>query len=81
MSDAQVAPRHSGESFEGFLASATPQLRRAFVARYGPELGNEVFADATAWAWEHREQLEAMTNPVGYLFRVGQTSVRSQVRH
>ncbi len=80
MSDAQVTPRHSGESFEDFLASATPQLRRAFVARYGPELGNEAFADATAWAWEHREQLESMSNPVGYLFRVGQTSVRSQVR-
>ncbi len=80
MSDARVTPQRPNESFEDFLASSTAPLRRAFVARYGPELGVEALADSTAWAWEHREQLEQMANPVGYLFRVGQTSVRSQVR-
>jgi RNA polymerase sigma-70 factor (ECF subfamily) len=80
MSDASVAPRRTTESFEEFLEGATPGLRRAFFARYGTEFGNEALADATAWAWEHRESLGSMGNPVGYLFRVGQTSVRAQSR-
>ena len=71
MSHAPVRPQRPDESFEDFLASAAAPLRRAFVARYGPELGIEVLADSTAWAWEHPEQLERMANPVGYLFRVG----------
>jgi RNA polymerase sigma factor (sigma-70 family) len=80
MSDASVAPRLTTESFEEFLESATPGLRRAFVARYGTELGNEASSDAIAWAWEHRQELQSMGNPIGYLFRVGQTSVRAQTR-
>ena len=69
-----------GGSFEDFVGSVSARLRRALVARYGVELGCEAFADALEWAWEHREQLAAMHNPSGYLYRVGQTSVRSNVR-
>jgi DNA-directed RNA polymerase specialized sigma24 family protein len=56
------------------------RLRRALVARYGVELGVEACAEATAWAWAHRTRLLAMTNPVGYLYRVGQSAVRAQSR-
>ena len=80
MSDASVAPQLTTESFEEFLESATPGLCRAFVARYGTELGNEASSDAIAWAWEHRQELQSKGNPIGYLFRVGQTSVRAQTR-
>ena len=69
-----------GESFEAFVESIGLRLSRAFVARYGVELGAEAFADALEWAWEHRDDLAAMENSVGYLYRVGQTSVRSNVR-
>lgn len=65
---------------ERLLAAAERRLRRALVARYGVELGNEATADAIAYAWEHRQQLATMGNPVGYLFRVGQTAVRRQLR-
>lgn len=71
---------HTGESFDEFVATISPRLRRAFVARYGIELGNEALADALSWAWEHRDRLSEMDNPAGYLYRVGQTSVRSNVR-
>lgn len=68
------------ESFDELLGAAAPRLRRAFVARYGVELGTEALADTIAWAWEHRTPLLTMTNPVGYLYRVGQSSVRAQTR-
>ena len=72
--------RIDGASFDVFVAAVSPRLRRAFVARYGVELGNEALADALGWAWEHRDRLSEMANPAGYLYRVGQTSVRGQVR-
>jgi RNA polymerase sigma-70 factor (ECF subfamily) len=57
-----------------------PRLQRALVARYGLDLGDEALADALGWAWEHRDQLDEMENPSGYLYRVGQSSVRGNVR-
>jgi DNA-directed RNA polymerase specialized sigma24 family protein len=67
-------------SFEAFIADARIKLRRALVARYGVELGVEACSEATAWAWAHRDRLLAMANPVGYLYRVGQTAVRNETR-
>ena len=62
------------------LASIEQALRVAFLARYGPELGQEVTAETMAWAWEHRVQLDSMDNPTGYLFRVGQSKSRRFLR-
>jgi len=62
--------------FRAFCAAVEPGLRRALVAAYGPDLGSDAAADALAWAWEHFDRVEAMDNPAGYLWRVGQTSVR-----
>jgi DNA-directed RNA polymerase specialized sigma24 family protein len=67
-------------SFEVFIADAQVRLRRALVARYGVQLGVEACAEATAWAWSNRDRLLTMANPVGYLYRVGQTAVRSETR-
>jgi DNA-directed RNA polymerase specialized sigma24 family protein len=72
--------RSTAASFEVFIADAQVKLRRAFVARYGVQLGVEACAEATAWAWAHRDRLLAMANPVGYLYRVGQTAVRTETR-
>ena len=67
-------------SFDAFLADASVRLRRAFVARYGLDIGIEACSEAIAWACANQPRLMAMTNPVGYLYRVGQSSVRAQVR-
>jgi RNA polymerase sigma factor (sigma-70 family) len=75
-----VHPPPEEPSFEAFVADASLRLRRALVARYGVELGVEACAEAIAWAWAHRERLATMSNPVGYLYRVGQTAVRRQAR-
>jgi len=56
-------------SFDTFAATEGERLRRALVARYGVDVGNDVCADALAYAWEHWERVGPMDNPVGYLYR------------
>lgn len=67
-------------SFDDFAEIADARLRRALVARFGVEVGNDVANDAMAYAWEHRESLSLMANPIGMLYRVGQSSARRYIR-
>jgi RNA polymerase sigma factor (sigma-70 family) len=62
--------------FESFVGVEGERLRRALIAAYGVDTGTEACAEALAWAWEHWDRVVAMANPVGYLFRVGQSSTR-----
>ncbi len=62
--------------FEAFLETVRPRLGRAFVAGYGLERGQEALAEALAYAWEHFDELAAMENPAGYLYRVGGSRTR-----
>jgi DNA-directed RNA polymerase specialized sigma24 family protein len=64
-------------TFTEFCIDAQPRLLQAFVARYGHADGAEATAEALAYAWEHWNRVSAMQNPVGYLYRVGQSRVRS----
>ena len=57
-----------------------PRLRRVFVARYGWPAGLDVAADVMEWAWEHRAEIALMTNPAGYLYRVGTSRSRRMLR-
>ena len=66
----------SADSFEVFHRAAETRLRHALVARYGPEVGREVVAEALQYGWEHWDRVGSMDNPVGYLFRVGQSRAR-----
>lgn len=63
-------------SFERFAEAAKQRLSLAFAAAYGPELGVEATSEALAYGWEHWDLLERMENPIGYLYRVGQSKVR-----
>jgi DNA-directed RNA polymerase specialized sigma24 family protein len=65
--------------FEEFVRDATPRLLRAFVSSRGEEAGDAV-AEALAYAWEHWDEVNAMSNPMGYLFRVGQSRTRRRRR-
>lgn len=65
-----------GDEFARFFADVEPGLRRALVARYGPDRGREATAEALAYAWEHWPKVQAMERPVGYLYRVGQSRTR-----
>jgi DNA-directed RNA polymerase specialized sigma24 family protein len=65
-----------GDEFDGFFAEVEPRLRRALVARYGPDRGREATSEALAYAWEHWQRVQTMERPLGYLFRVGQSRTR-----
>ena len=65
-------------AFSQFVAEVEPRLRRALVVLRGAEAGRDATAEALAWAWEHWDEVAAMANPAGYLYRVGQSRSRWQ---
>lgn len=62
--------------FSKFVREFESKLSRALIAAYGPEVGRESARDALVYAWEHWEDVSAMENPAGYLYRVGQSKSR-----
>ena len=68
------------QAFTRFVKETEPRLSYALAAAYGLEVGAEATADALEWAWEHWDTLEDKRNPVGYLFRVGQSKARRYCR-
>jgi DNA-directed RNA polymerase specialized sigma24 family protein len=70
----------SSSTYDSFVAENRPRLLQALVARFGIEVGADATADAMAYSFEHWDRVRSMTNPLGYLFRVGQTSARKQFR-
>lgn len=68
--------------FDAFVREVEPQLLQALVSTYGPNDGRDATKDALSWAWEHWDQLDDVTNKIGYLYRVGQSATRKfRVRH
>lgn len=70
----------SPEEIAELLSTYESKVRMALLARYGPELMDDLTAECMAWAWENHERLTAMVNPVGYLIRVGQSRSRRLTR-
>jgi RNA polymerase sigma-70 factor (ECF subfamily) len=64
------------DGFEAFFRDAEPRLRRAFAGTHGTDRAADATAEALGWGWEHWERVRVMENPVGYLFRVGQSKTR-----
>ena len=62
--------------FADFVVRVEPRLRIALVATYGAVDGRNAALDALSWAWENWDKVAGMSNPAGYLYRVGQTSTR-----
>jgi DNA-directed RNA polymerase specialized sigma24 family protein len=67
-------------AFEDFAATVGLHLRVALVAAYGPEVGLDAAAEAIAYGWQHWERVGVMSNPAGYLYRVGQSAARREFR-
>lgn len=68
--------RPERDSFDVFVERVRPALLQALVSTYGPVDGREACVDALSWAWEHRDRLAEIEQPVGYLYRVGQSATR-----
>jgi RNA polymerase sigma-70 factor (ECF subfamily) len=67
-------------TFDEFVSKARPRLRRALVGAVGYDRVDDAVAEALAWSYEHWDEVRAMDNPYGFLFRVGQSKVRSRRR-
>lgn len=67
---------------DSFVAATRPALERALVARFGLVDGMDAAADAIEYACANAAQLAEMTNPAGYLYRVGVSrAIRDRRRH
>jgi len=66
----------SASGFDQFVAKQGVRLRRALVARFGVDIGCDAWNAALSYAWEHWDDVAAMSNPVGHLYRVAQSSTR-----
>jgi len=66
--------------FGEFVDGAEPRLRRAFLGAVGVDRMPDAVAEALAYGWEHWSTVSTLENPVGYLFRVGQSRVRIRKR-
>jgi DNA-directed RNA polymerase specialized sigma24 family protein len=63
--------------FESFVRDARPRLLRALAGVRGRE-ADDATAEALAYAWEHWIEVRRMSNPIGYLYRVGQGRTRAR---
>lgn len=63
-------------TFEDFAVLAEPRLRRALLGAVGIDRVEDAVAEALAYGYEHWDLVGEMTNPAGYLFRVGRSKVR-----
>jgi DNA-directed RNA polymerase specialized sigma24 family protein len=70
----------SDSDFRAFVSEAEPRLRGGLVAGFGIQIGEQATADAIAYGWEHWARVHGMENPIGYLFRVGQTAGQRSLR-
>lgn len=64
------------EDFEEFVRDAEPRLRRALIGAVGTDRVEDAVGEALAYAFAHWAEVKTMNNPVGYLYRVGQSRTR-----
>jgi len=72
-----LLPTHN---FEDFARQAEPRLRRALLGSVGADRMPDAVAEALGYGWEHWDEVSEMENPIGYLFRVGQSRTRPKKR-
>lgn len=67
-------------SFEELVELIRLRLRPVLWSRWGVEVGSDVCSEVEEYAWKHHERLLAMSNPLGYLYRVSQSRARRYTR-
>ena len=68
------------DAFRSFVTESEPRLRQALSATLGTQMGREATTDVMSYAWENWDRIEAMENPVGYLYAVGRDRGRKSLR-
>jgi RNA polymerase sigma-70 factor (ECF subfamily) len=75
-----VAQIAGTETFTEFVASYEVRLRQSLVAACGGEVGRDAAAEALEYAWANWDRVRGMENPVGYLYKVGRSRARRELR-
>lgn len=78
--DSVVVAADEEADYALFVRDSGQLLRRALVARYGVDVGVEATNDALLVAWREWADVSQMDNPVGYLYRAGQSAARPSMR-
>jgi DNA-directed RNA polymerase specialized sigma24 family protein len=66
--------------FDEFAAEARPAWCAPLCRSGGVDGAQDAAAEALAYAFEHWDRVRVMDNPVGYLYRVGQSRTRPRRR-
>jgi len=65
-------------AFAAFAAEAEPRLRRALAGARPRDEVPDAVAEALTYAWEHWDEVKAMDNANGYLYRVALSRSRAR---
>lgn len=68
------------ESFTRFVEMYQRMLKNALVAVVGPDLAGDAVAEALAYCWQRWDRIQAMENPVAYVWTVGRSKGRDLLR-
>ncbi|NNF55149.1 MAG: sigma-70 family RNA polymerase sigma factor [Acidimicrobiales bacterium] len=69
------------EEFAVFFDTAERRLRLALSGAFGMEAGHDAAAESLAWACQNWDCVREMSNPMGYLYRVGRTAALRAIGH
>lgn len=67
-------------SIEELITLVRARLQPVLWSRWGIEVGGDLCCEVEEYAWRHSDRLLRMANPLGYLYRVSQSSARRYVR-
>lgn len=66
-------PMTAHPTFDEFIVQARIELRRAYTGNLQADVVPNAVAEAIASADENKRRVRRLTNPIGYLYRVGQS--------
>ena len=67
-------------SFGGLIELIRGRLLPGLWSKWGSEVGGDVGCEVEEYAWENRDRLLRMSNPLGFLYRVSQSKARRYSR-
>ena len=68
----------SPPGYDAFVRDAEPRLRKGYIGVVGIDRMPDAVGEALAYAWENWDRVASLDNPVGYIFRVGQSKIRTK---
>ncbi|MDJ0497754.1 MAG: sigma-70 family RNA polymerase sigma factor [Acidimicrobiia bacterium] len=66
--------------FTAFVQGSQDAIRHALVAGFGVEVGRDAAAEAFVYAWQRWDRISGMSNPAGYVYRVGHRMAQKMSR-